>query len=322
MARNRLIATLGALLAAVLCAPPSAQARTPCAGEQLAPTAANAAQVGDAIACLTNQIRAHHRLPLLRRDDRLDAAAMLHSRDMGVRDFFDHTNPDGLNPSARATAQGYAAGAGENIAHGYPNARSVVLGWMASAAHCRNVLSSAADLGVGVAVTGRPYYTQAFGDYSGGSADEVVRSACPLALDLDALMAAPAPAAPSVRHALAPAQPPAAVPSALSAARLSLRGLSLSPRRFAARGRGTTIRFRLSSPATVTFRVQPSAAGRPGSTWRRVTRRGTTGANRVRFRPSAGSTSLRPGRYRLEVVATDAAGESKRAVRSFVATRR
>lgn len=319
MARARLIALLTAV-AAALCAAPAAQARTPCPGEQLAPTAASAAQVGHAVFCLSNQIRAHYGLPAFRREGRLELAAALHSLDMGVRHFFDHTNPDGLDPSDRAAAQGYPLGAGENIAYGYANARAVVRGWMASTGHCRNLLGSAADLGVGTAVVGRPLYTQAFGDYFSRAVDDAPRSACPHAVNLDALTVAAPGATPQddvpvrTQHA-APAADAAAAPAA---APLSLRALSLSPRRFAVRGRGTTISFRLSAPASIAFSVRRS--GRAAIA--RFTRRGTKGANRLRLKAKVGRRVLRPGRYRLQAVAEDAAGSSTSVLQTaFVVTR-
>ena len=321
MERAWLIALLTAV-AAALCAAPAAQARPPCPGEQLAPTAANAAQVSDAVFCLSNQIRAHYGLPAFRRDGRLDAAAALHSLDMGVRDFFGHTNPDGLDPTDRAAAQGYPLGAGENIAYGYATARAVVLGWMASAGHCRNLLGGAADLGVGTAVVGRPFYTQAFGDYFSRAVDEAARGACPHTVNLDTLtVASPGAKAhdyvPVRTQQTAPAAQAAAAPVA---ATLSMRALSLSPRRFGARGRGTTISFRLSAPASVTFSVMRSAGG---AAIARFTRRGAKGANRLRLKAKVGRKVLRPGRYRLQAAATDVAGRSTSVLRTtFVVTRR
>jgi uncharacterized protein YkwD len=178
---------LTAALAAALCAPLAAEARTPCPNETLAPNVANAAQVNDAIFCLTNQIRAHYSLPALRRDTRLNTAATLHSIDMGTRLFFDHVNPDGLDPGARAKLQGYTIGVGENIAYGYSNARTVMLGWMASTGHCHNILSSAVDFGVGTAFIGTPHYTQAFGDYFSRPVDQTARNACPYTINLDTM---------------------------------------------------------------------------------------------------------------------------------------
>jgi len=44
-------------------------------------------------------------------------AATLHSQDMLNRDYFSHTNPDGLDPADRATNAGYpTTSVGENIA--------------------------------------------------------------------------------------------------------------------------------------------------------------------------------------------------------------
>ena len=316
MARARVTVLLTAV-AALLCAAPAAQARTPCPGEQLVPTSANSAQVSDAVFCLGNQIRAHYGLPAFRRDGRLDKAAALHSLDMGTRDFFDHTNPDGLDPTARAAAQGYPTGVGENIAYGYAGARAVVLGWMASTGHCRNLLSSAADLGVGTAVVGgRPYYTQAFGDYFSRSVPESARNGCPYALNLDALTTTPA-AATYQDYTPVRSEQAAQAAAAPAASPLSLRALSLSPRRFRARGRGTTISFRLSAPASVTL----SFKGRSLSG--RITRSAERGLNKVRLKTTIGGMALRPGRYSLRVVAQDGAGRSTRASKAtFVVTRR
>ena len=47
----------------------------------------------------------------------LQTAAVLHSRDMLTRDYFDHTNPDGETPSDRVEALGYDGVASENIAY-------------------------------------------------------------------------------------------------------------------------------------------------------------------------------------------------------------
>ncbi|MEQ1850124.1 MAG: FG-GAP-like repeat-containing protein [Chthoniobacteraceae bacterium] len=42
-------------------------------------------------------------------------AARAHSQDMIARNFFDHVNPSGLDPTARAAALGYGSGVGENL---------------------------------------------------------------------------------------------------------------------------------------------------------------------------------------------------------------
>lgn len=302
-------------------APAVATARTPCAGEQATPNAVNATQVSDAVACLTNQIRAHHGLPALRRDGRLNAASRLHSFDMAARDFFDHTNPDGQDPSDRAAAQGYPGGVGENIAAGYANARSVVVGWMASGGHCANILSGAVDLGVGTAASPTPHYTQAFGDYFSRPVDERPRNGCPYAVDLDALsapaatQAAPVAAPPATGARAGAPVPSSPVSRASTPARPAVRALSLSRKRFRTRGRvrgrGTTISYRLSRRATVTFRVQRVRTVRRSGRRRtvyttlksRFTDRGSAGRNRHRFKGRLAGRTLPPGRYRLRAVA-------------------
>jgi hypothetical protein len=106
---------------------------------------------------------------------------------------------------------------------------------------------------------------------------------------------------------------------------------------------GTTVRYRLSEPATATFTVERPTVGRlvgracrkPTRTkrtkrkctrWARVgkpfTHRGTGGANSFRFTGRTGR-KLSPGSYRLAVVAADTAGnKSARKSRAFKIARR
>lgn len=262
-------------------------------------------------------------LPAFRRDTRLDIAAGLHSMDMLARGFFDHTNPDGQTPSARAIAQGYGLGVGENIAYGYSSAGSVALDWMASPGHCRNMLSGAADVGVGVGTArSKPaYYTQAFGDVFSHAVDKGPAGGCPYALNLATLTATDAPdAAPPA------ASPPEPAPTSAAPAKVSLRQLSLSPRRVRAGGRGTTISYTLSARATVMFHIQ-RAQGR-GARYRTLpghfTDRGAQGANRLRFAARLRGRALGPGRHRLRAVATTTATSTASAIvqRGFVVVRR
>jgi hypothetical protein len=92
--------------------------------------------------------------------------------------------------------------------------------------------------------------------------------------------------------------------------------VTLTPARFAvarratgvtAARRGTRVRYSLSEPAAVTLRVQ-RLAGRRARTVGTLRRSGLAGANRVRFSGRIGRRRLAPGRYRLTVRATDAAG--------------
>lgn len=74
-------------------------------------------------------------------DQSLTLAARAFSLDMSQRDFFDHVDPDGHNPTDRAQALGYAGSAGENIAAGYNTIDLVHAAWVQSVEHRINVLS-------------------------------------------------------------------------------------------------------------------------------------------------------------------------------------
>lgn len=307
----------GTLLAIAIAfaAPGAAQARVACPAEQTIPTAADSAQISDAIFCLTNQIRVSYGLPAFRRDARLDTAARLHSQDMASRDYFSHTTPEGLTPQDRADAQGYTSGVGENIAAGYRDARAVVLGWMASAGHCRNILGTARDIGVGTAATPRANYTQNFGNYDFGAASRA-SAGCPYTIDLDALevpsdapTSAPAAGAPSpiamiagpalsmVEEVVAPDPAPV------------VGGLSLAPGRLVA-GRRGLITYTLSVPATVTLRIERRVSpGRYRTLPGRLVDRGDQGINTLVFRGRLNGRPLRTGTYHLRAVAADGAGD-------------
>lgn len=85
------------------------------------PPAAAATTGGDsgveAMVRQINAVRRKEHLRLLRLDARLCAIARSHALDMLARNFFSHTNPDGLDPFARMTRANYRFGyAGENLA--------------------------------------------------------------------------------------------------------------------------------------------------------------------------------------------------------------
>lgn len=84
-------------------------------------------------------------------DPILRCSARLHSLDMFEREFFDHVNPDGLDPFERMANAGFVgSGGGENIAVGQQTPEEVMEAWMDSDGHCANVMRSAfATIGVG-----------------------------------------------------------------------------------------------------------------------------------------------------------------------------
>ncbi|WP_435738241.1 CAP domain-containing protein [Cellulosimicrobium sp. PMB13] len=116
---------------------------------------------GAAVVELTNAERAAAGCGPLAVDDRLTAAAQLHSEDMLAQDYFDHTSLDGRSPWDRAEAQGYENPGAENIAKGQATAEEVVRAWMDSPGHRANILDcDLREIGVGHA---ERVWTQLFG---------------------------------------------------------------------------------------------------------------------------------------------------------------
>lgn len=103
------------------------------------------------VVVLTNQERMANGCGPVAMDSRLQLAAVRHSEDMAVNDFFSHIAPDGTSPWDRIHAQGYSFSlAGENIAAGYSSPESVVSGWMKSPGHRANILNCGfVHIGVG-----------------------------------------------------------------------------------------------------------------------------------------------------------------------------
>jgi len=122
---------------------------------------------------LTNQFRAQNGLAPLRLNAELNAAALAHSKDMALKDYFSHTGKNGSSPGDRLKAVGYESQAwGENIAAGYSTPEQVVQGWINSPGHRANLLNrSYTELGVGYynlandtgSVNYNNYWTQDFG---------------------------------------------------------------------------------------------------------------------------------------------------------------
>ena len=127
-----------------------------CAGSWLRPVAANAARVRAATVCLLNAERARHGRAPLGQNLRLQDAAERHSLDMGKRKFFEHRNPDGVQPAARIVRAGYPPIlVGENLAWGelaQSAPAKIVALWMKSPGHRANVLETGyREIGVGLA---------------------------------------------------------------------------------------------------------------------------------------------------------------------------
>lgn len=102
-------------------------------------------------------------------EETLRCAARLHSLDMAVQNYFEHTGLDGRSPFDRIADVDYQGSypLGENIAWGSRSAAQVMEGWMNSPGHCENIMGSDfGEIGIGFAqpeLGQGPYWTQKFG---------------------------------------------------------------------------------------------------------------------------------------------------------------
>lgn len=111
---------------------------------------------------LINQIRAENGLNLLKLNDNLRQATLLHNQDMITNNFFNHTGINGSNPAMRACQQGFApypwgeCYIAENIAAGQSTPEEVVASWMESPSHREHLLNPEfRELGIGYSTGGQ-----------------------------------------------------------------------------------------------------------------------------------------------------------------------
>jgi uncharacterized protein YkwD len=111
--------------------------------------------------------------PPLAMEAHLRCSARLHSMDMALQGYFDHTSKDGRSPFQRMQQAGYVGSAmGENIAMGQQTPGQVVAGWLDSDGHCSNIMSPMfTQIGIGY-YSGAGWqsllWTQNFGRPGGG----------------------------------------------------------------------------------------------------------------------------------------------------------
>lgn len=132
----------GALSLNLLAAEPSSKVTVHVTGKQ------QEAQAREVLT-LINQKRAEAGAGPLIMADALEDVAEQRAAELAV--LFSHTRPDGTDcfTAADGTGLSYRA-AGENIASGYPNAASVVEGWMNSTGHRENILDTRfSHIGIG-----------------------------------------------------------------------------------------------------------------------------------------------------------------------------
>jgi len=117
-----------------------------------------------ALLAAINQVRAQHRLRLVRIDPRLTAAARDYAHELAERRSIEHTGRDGRHVNDRVDRQGYVWGfVAENLARGAADARATVELWMGSPGHRQNLLfPEATDIGAAREIAtdpGNPYRT-------------------------------------------------------------------------------------------------------------------------------------------------------------------
>jgi uncharacterized protein YkwD len=96
-----------------------------------------------------NKVRAAAKLPPLKENPKLDAAALVHAEDMAKRDHMSHEGSDGSKPSERVEGQGYRFQAtAENVAARQKAVAEVMKGWMNSPGHKANILGNYTEIGV------------------------------------------------------------------------------------------------------------------------------------------------------------------------------
>lgn len=145
------------------------------------PQPTKAEQIEDLIYSMTNQNREAMGRQPLDRIPKIDQIARSHSEDMAKRNYFEHDTPEGLDPTDRGNAAGYACrkdygshytwGLAENIFwhsgewYGAERlAEEIMEGWMDSPGHRQNIMNHNYDrIGIGVAIwNGNVYATQNF----------------------------------------------------------------------------------------------------------------------------------------------------------------
>lgn len=100
----------------------------------------------------TNKQRSNNSLPPLTNNQKLNLSAKAKCDDMVIKNYWSHFGPDGTKPWVFITNAGYSySTAGENLAYGFYDSASVVVGWMNSPEHKKNIVNPAfTEVGFGI----------------------------------------------------------------------------------------------------------------------------------------------------------------------------
>lgn len=101
----------------------------------------------------TNAQRSKNKVQNLEINEKLNKAAQAKALDMASRNYWSHKTPEGYDPWVFVDQAGYDYHkAGENLAYGFSNSLTTVLGWMNSPSHRDNMLDEAyTEVGFGFA---------------------------------------------------------------------------------------------------------------------------------------------------------------------------
>lgn len=164
MRSRPLIASLALLAGIAAFAAVPAAASATCPGESVRSSLQTEVAMSQSIFCLINEERAGAGVGPVVANRQLDAAGLVHSKDMVSKGYFAHTSPKGIDFVERITDTGYMGAAnswqvGENIAWGSDSLSTpaeLVQAWMESPPHRSNLLRRQfREIGIGV-VRGTP----------------------------------------------------------------------------------------------------------------------------------------------------------------------
>jgi len=90
-----------------------------------------------------NQVRYDQGLPLLKRNAKLDNAAMEKAKDIVARNYWSHTNPEGKEFKTFISESGYTyTYAGENLAKDFYTVQETIQAWVESPTHYQNIIKT------------------------------------------------------------------------------------------------------------------------------------------------------------------------------------
>ncbi len=165
MIASRLLAVASVAFIAGCEVPMAAPAPSPASS----PASRRATSTVSRIFDLINAERRHQGLPALAYNSQLDEMAKIQAQNMARFQKMAHVIPGANLPTLadRARYVAYPFGRlAENVALGYPDAETVVNGWMTSKGHRANILNAeVVETGIAIArsSSGGLYYCQVFG---------------------------------------------------------------------------------------------------------------------------------------------------------------